>query len=205
MAISCGTPAGPVCRSHQPRGGAVGRGGLHRLRREYTCPLAAWSIGGPGVGWRRKQPCQANIRLLDEGAPPHGGCFEAAGGAYHDVMLEPRIQYTRTSDGVNLAYTSFGEGGVAVVALRPPQLSHIGLEFDLPFQTRYHEFERMAETMQVVRFDSRGAGLSDREVADISLEARIRDIDAVADRLGLGRVALQAKPPPLSLSLFSSL
>jgi pimeloyl-ACP methyl ester carboxylesterase len=107
-------------------------------------------------------------------------------------MLEPRIHYTRTSDGVNIAYTSFGEGGVPVIALRPPQLSHIGLEADLPFQTRFHEFERMAETMHVVRFDSRGSGLSDRGVEDVSLEARIRDIDAVADRLGLSRFAIQA-------------
>lgn len=124
--------------------------------------------------------------------PPHGGSSESVAVHTIRVMLEPRIQYTRTSDGVNLAYTSFGEGGVPVIALRPPQLSHIGLEFDLPFQTRYHEFERMAETTQVVRFDTRGAGLSDRGVADISLEARIRDIDAVADRLGLGRFAIQA-------------
>lgn len=107
-------------------------------------------------------------------------------------MLEPRIHYTRTSDGVNIAYTSFGEGGIPIIALRPPQLSHIGLEFGLPFQTRFHEFERMSASRQVVRFDTRGAGLSDRGIGDISLEARIRDIDAVADRLGLERFAIQA-------------
>jgi len=108
-------------------------------------------------------------------------------------MLEPRISYALTSDGVNIAYTSFGEGdGVPVIALRAPQLSHIGREFQLPFETQMHEFERMSAGRLVVRFDTRGSGLSDRRVADVSLEARLRDIDAVADKLQLGQFALQA-------------
>lgn len=133
-----------------------------------------------------------NIRLLYERRPPHGGFLDGRPRAYHDCMLEPRIHYTRTSDGVNIAYTSFGEGGVPVIALRPPQLSHIGLEWNLPFQTRYREFERMSARRQVIRFDTRDSGLSDRDVSNVSLEARIRDIDAVAGRLGLERFALQA-------------
>ncbi len=109
------------------------------------------------------------------------------------AMLEPRINYARTADGLNIAYTTIGEGdGVPVIALRAPQLSHIGREFHLPFETQMHEFERMARGRMVVRFDTRGSGLSDRDVEDLSLEARIRDIDAVADRLGLERFAIHA-------------
>jgi pimeloyl-ACP methyl ester carboxylesterase len=110
-------------------------------------------------------------------------------------VLEPSVQYALTSDGVNIAYAAFGnrEGGVPLVCLRPPQLSHVALEFQLPFETRWHEFETLAAERLVVRFDSRGCGLSDRGVADISLEARGRDIAAVADRLALGRFALQGQ------------
>ena len=108
-------------------------------------------------------------------------------------MLEPRIGYARTTDGLNIAFTVIGDGeGTPVIALRAPQLSHIGREFQLPFETQMHEFERMARGRTVIRFDTRGSGLSDRGVADVSLEARARDIDAVADRLGLKRFALQA-------------
>jgi pimeloyl-ACP methyl ester carboxylesterase len=43
----------------------------------------------------------------------------------------------------------------------------------------------------VVRFDCRGLGLSDRDrVRDVSLEARLRDVDAVVAKLGLERFAL---------------
>lgn len=109
------------------------------------------------------------------------------------AMLEPRINYARTSDGLNIAFTTIGDGdGIPVIALRAPQLSHIGREFQLPFETQMHEFERMARGRMVVRFDTRGSGLSDRDVEDISIDARIRDIDAVADKLGLEQFALHA-------------
>lgn len=109
-------------------------------------------------------------------------------------MLEPRISYARTSDGLNIAYTVIGDGdGLPIIALRAPQLSHIGREFQLPFETQMREYQRMSQGRRVVRFDTRGSGLSDRGVLDVSLEARIRDIDAVADKLGLQQFALQAQ------------
>lgn len=110
-------------------------------------------------------------------------------------MLEPSVQYARTSDGVNIAYAAIGRpgGGVPLVCLRPPQLSHMGLEWNLPYETRWHEFETLSQDRLVVRFDTRCSGLSDRGVEDISLEARCRDIDAVVDRLGLTRFALQGQ------------
>lgn len=112
------------------------------------------------------------------------------------VFDHPRVQYARTSDGVNIAYAAMGEARDAaapLVCLRPPQLSHMGLEWNLPFETHWHEFETLSADRLVVRFDSRGCGLSDRGVADISLEARERDIEAVVDRLGLERFALQGQ------------
>lgn len=111
------------------------------------------------------------------------------------VFEQPRVQYARTSDGVNIAYSAMGTPGDAVplVCLRPPQLSHMGLEWNLPFEANWHEFETLSADRMVVRFDSRGCGLSDRGVADISLEARERDIDAVVDRLELERFALQGQ------------
>jgi len=43
-----------------------------------------------------------------------------------------------------------------------------------------------------VRYDGRGFGLSDRDVEDFSLDARVRDLEAVVDALGLERFALYA-------------
>jgi len=41
-----------------------------------------------------------------------------------------------------------------------------------------------------VRYDARGTGLSDWDVADISFEAFVRDLETVVDALGLERFAL---------------
>jgi pimeloyl-ACP methyl ester carboxylesterase len=41
-----------------------------------------------------------------------------------------------------------------------------------------------------VRFDQRGVGLSDSDPADISFEAWVNDLEAVADAAGLERFAL---------------
>ncbi|MEO8540121.1 MAG: alpha/beta hydrolase [bacterium] len=110
-------------------------------------------------------------------------------------MPETRVQFAQASDGVTIAFTVFGEASaqVPMICLRPPQLSHIALESRLPFEAHWHEFETLSRSRMVVRFDSRGCGLSERGVEDISLEARARDIDAVADKLGFERFALQGQ------------
>ncbi len=45
--------------------------------------------------------------------------------------MEPRIQYAKTSDGVNIAYWTMGAGPPLVV-LRSETMSHIGLELTIP-------------------------------------------------------------------------
>ena len=109
--------------------------------------------------------------------------------------MESRIHYASTEDGVSIAYTTFGTpgaGGVPLVCLRPPSMSHIQLEMHTPFETDLHEFETMSRERFVVRFDTRGSGLSDRGVEDVSLEARLLDIEAVVAALKLERFAIQA-------------
>lgn len=117
--------------------------------------------------------------------------------------MEARIQYAMTGGGVSIAYTTFGKGGVPLVVLRVPYLSHLGLEMDLPFERNGHEFERLSERRLVVRLDPRNGGLSDRGVADISMEARLQDVLAVVDRLELESFAVQAHLAmvPLAITL----
>ena len=42
----------------------------------------------------------------------------------------------------------------------------------------------------MIRYDKRGTGLSDWDVADLSFEARVRDLGAIADALGLDHFEL---------------
>jgi class 3 adenylate cyclase len=101
--------------------------------------------------------------------------------------MEPRIQYAQTADGVSIAFWTLGEGPPFVHMPRH-LFSHIGLEWQFPEIRRWHE--RLAEKRMLVRYDGRGSGLSQRNVADHSLDAYVLDLDAVVDRLGLETFAL---------------
>ena len=101
--------------------------------------------------------------------------------------MEPRIQYTHTADGVSIAFWMLGEGLPSVYMPSLPW-SHIQLEWQMPDYRRW--YERLAEKRKLVRYDGRGSGLSDRNVADYSVEAQMLDLEAVVERLGLQRFVL---------------
>ncbi|MEE8347576.1 MAG: adenylate/guanylate cyclase domain-containing protein [Dehalococcoidia bacterium] len=101
--------------------------------------------------------------------------------------MEPRIQYAQTKDGVSIAYWTLGEGA-PLVQMVP--WSHLQLEWQVPALSRWYEC--LAEKRMLVRYDDRGVGLSEREVTDLSLEARMLDLEAVVERLGLETPALLA-------------
>jgi len=100
--------------------------------------------------------------------------------------MEPRIQYAQAADGVSIAFWTIGEGMPLV--LTPSMASYTQRDWQDPDVRRW--YERLAEKRKVVRYDGRGSGLSDREVADYSLDAHLLDLEAVVQRLGLERFDL---------------
>jgi pimeloyl-ACP methyl ester carboxylesterase len=64
------------------------------------------------------------------------------------------------------------------------------LEFDWHSPVWAPLFRTLASQCQLVRYDERGTGLSDRDVVDSSFEAFVRDLETVTDSLGLQRFAL---------------
>ena len=101
--------------------------------------------------------------------------------------MEPRIQYVKTSDDVNIAFTTMGEGP-PLVQLQGWPFCHLEAERWVPTQKLFQD--SLAENLLFVRFDQRGSGLSQRDVDDLSLAGRARDLEAVIDHLGLDRVAI---------------
>jgi class 3 adenylate cyclase len=101
--------------------------------------------------------------------------------------VEPRIQYAKAKDGVSIAFSTLGEG-MPIIAVRTGAVSHLQIEWQSSGIRR--TFEALARRTKLVRYDPRGAGLSDRNVADRSIDAHVRDVEAVAGRLGLERFAL---------------
>jgi len=104
-------------------------------------------------------------------------------------MAEPRIQYAKTSDGVNIAYWTMGEGP-ALLVMPPVAVGHIAGELALPELRPF--YERLARTHTIIRYDPRGCGASDRETADGSWKARPLDVEAVLDSLDIDKLAVLA-------------
>ncbi|MCH7837000.1 MAG: adenylate/guanylate cyclase domain-containing protein [Chloroflexi bacterium] len=106
--------------------------------------------------------------------------------------MEPRIQYTKTSDGVSIAYWTLGEGTPATVVVAPLGYSHISLECAIPELMAW--YERLASHGMLIRYDPRGQGMSQRDCQDLTPE--LLDIEAVIDELGLERVNLVGHTAP---------
>lgn len=104
-------------------------------------------------------------------------------------MTEFRIQYARTTDGVNIAYWVEG-GGYPLIQSTGAPFNHVQQELSQPNYRNW--FDEYAKRFTHVRFDARGSGMSDRRIDDFSVEAQTLDIEAVADKLGFERYALLA-------------
>ena len=101
--------------------------------------------------------------------------------------MDPHIEYVTTSDHVRLASFSIGAGRPLLIAATPPW-SHIQQEMSIPPVGAW--LRDLANGMRVIRYDCRGTGLSDREPLDFSVEAQVRDLEAVADHYGLDSFAI---------------
>jgi DNA-binding SARP family transcriptional activator/pimeloyl-ACP methyl ester carboxylesterase len=101
--------------------------------------------------------------------------------------LRQDVHFCPAGDGVRIAYAKVGQG--------PPLLKTANwlnhLEFDWQSPIWRHFFRAFAEDHALVRYDSRGNGLSDWNAA-FSLDAFVGDLEAVADAAGLERFPLLA-------------
>ena len=93
--------------------------------------------------------------------------------------MEPRIQYARTSDGVSIACSMAGEGR-PLIGMPVPGFSHA----ELSWQMFGAIWQPIAARYRWVSYDARGSGLSDRSAVDFSMEAMLRDLEAVVERSG---------------------
>ncbi len=101
----------------------------------------------------------------------------------------PGIQYAKTTDGVSIAFLTVGVGPPIVFA------SNIFGDVHLYRQLPRHHVRGVTDQLsalgwKVIRYDVRGMGFSDRNVPDLTLDARVKDLDAVVMQLGLERFVL---------------
>lgn len=98
------------------------------------------------------------------------------------------VRFCRSTDGVRIAFAVHGSGPPLILGKN--WISHLQYDWDDPLLG--HVLGALGRVATVVRYDERGYGLSDWEPDDFSLEARRRDLEAVAAAAGFDRYALMA-------------
>jgi pimeloyl-ACP methyl ester carboxylesterase/DNA-binding CsgD family transcriptional regulator len=102
------------------------------------------------------------------------------------MAMEQAIRFCTAADGVRIAYATVGSGPPLVKAAN--YLTH--LEHDWNGPTWHHWLRGLAADHTLVRYDERGCGLSDWDVAEYSLDAWVNDLEAVVDAMQLDRFPL---------------
>jgi pimeloyl-ACP methyl ester carboxylesterase/DNA-binding CsgD family transcriptional regulator len=96
------------------------------------------------------------------------------------------IRFAASFDGTRIAYARTGIGPPLVQAGR--WVGHLEFEWNSPVRRSF--LLELGRANTFYRYDSRGCGMSERDVADLSLEAQLRDFETVVDAAGLWRFPL---------------
>jgi DNA-binding SARP family transcriptional activator/pimeloyl-ACP methyl ester carboxylesterase len=107
-------------------------------------------------------------------------------GSEPDESVQQEIRFCRAQDATRIAYAVTGTGKPLVKAAN--WMSH--LEFDWESPIWRHWIHALSQDRQLVRYDERGNGMSDRQVDDLSFEAMVADLETVVDALELERFPL---------------
>lgn len=102
------------------------------------------------------------------------------------MSTRQQIRFSRARDGVRIAHATSGDGPPLVRCAN--WLTHLNLDWKSPLWT--HWFDALSRSHRLVRYDSRGTGLSDRDPEALELDAWVEDLAAVVDDLGLERFSL---------------
>ncbi len=102
------------------------------------------------------------------------------------ASLHQEIKFCPASDGVRIAYALAGQGPPLVKAAN--WLNHLEYDWQSPIWSPL--LHALASEHRLIRYDERGNGLSDWDVAEISFDSFVRDLESVVDAIGLDRFAL---------------
>jgi pimeloyl-ACP methyl ester carboxylesterase len=100
--------------------------------------------------------------------------------------LQQEIRFCRTTDGVTLAYACSGTGPPLVKAAN--WLAHLDHDWRSPVWR--HWLVALSRRHRLIRYDERGCGLSDWDIAPPDFDSWVTDLEAVVDAAGLDRFPL---------------
>ncbi|MEO1190058.1 MAG: alpha/beta fold hydrolase [Pseudomonadota bacterium] len=103
-------------------------------------------------------------------------------------LASPHIRFCKSSDGATLAWTTSGHGRQLIKVAN--WISHLELDWRNPGTG--HMLASLGRLFEVVRYDSRGNGMSDWDVPEISFELFVEDLKTIFDASGVERAPLLA-------------
>ncbi len=108
-----------------------------------------------------------------------------------------KIRFVSSRDGVRIAYALSGSGPPIV------KVAHWLTNLELDWQNIIwrHSLIGLSDRMQLLRYDERGCGLSDRDVEDFSLDSMVNDLECVIDAAGFERFALLGSSQGAAVSI----
>jgi pimeloyl-ACP methyl ester carboxylesterase/DNA-binding winged helix-turn-helix (wHTH) protein len=147
-------------------------------RRGYLFAAPVVEIEAPPAG-----PRSTNRK---DGAPP-----------VMPTDLTQEIHYARAPDGVRIAWAKVGQGRPLMRAAN--WLTHFEYDWENPL--RVSALINLAKNYTLIRYDPRGTGLSDWDVAEFSLDAWVSDFETVVDASGLKRFPVLAASQGCAVSI----
>jgi pimeloyl-ACP methyl ester carboxylesterase/DNA-binding winged helix-turn-helix (wHTH) protein len=105
----------------------------------------------------------------------HGPQAQRAGSDFSQ-----EVRFCQAPDGVSIAYALSGDGPPLMKTAN--WLNH--LEYDWESPVWRPQLTALSSKFKLLRYDQRGTGLSERDVEELSLEAFVDDLEAVADAAG---------------------
>ena len=104
------------------------------------------------------------------------------------AQVRQEIRFCRSADGVSLGWAQSGDGPVVVKA--PNWITHLELDWRGPHSRAW--LASLSAHFRLIRYDARGNGLSSRDVAEISFERFVDDLEAVFDAAAVRRAPIFA-------------
>ena len=184
----------------------TGPAGRQRRCAPARSSARGWSTSSGSSQARRCDPSRqrssSNVRSLEWSAPPgtQGADRRVPTPASGSIATRPadrvpvpqaaprpipKIRYTTTDDGVNLAYQVTGDGPVDLIIV-PGYVSHLDTWWEAPSGQLVR---RLAEFCRLILFDKRGMGLSDRPPR-VDVEHWMEDTRVVLDAVGSERAVV---------------
>ena len=105
-----------------------------------------------------------------------------------NLINHQNIRFCRSQDGTRIACATSGSG--LPLVRTGHWLTHLEHDWHSPIWRPF--LDQLGQDFNVLRYDQRGCGLSDRDVGDFSFQRFVEDLEAVIDALAAERFVLYA-------------